>query len=150
MQVASVSTSDPRVRSEIDGWTFEDAALLVRRSAPSRDDKLFIGYTPSPKNIPHYTCILEMLADGWELLGPPQREDWTTDDGQQHVQWSWWLQRGRPSLTPFTANEISAVLKAINGILNEASVGLTPTDSQRQVLRDLREKLGGLSHKETT
>jgi hypothetical protein len=33
-----------------------------------------------------------MLADGWELLGPPERETWETD-GKQHEQWSWWLQR---------------------------------------------------------
>jgi hypothetical protein len=96
MQVASVSTSDPTLRSEIDGWTFEDASLLVKRSHDSRPDKIFIGYTPGPKNIPYYGCVLEMLADGWELLGPPQREEWTTEPsapGKRHIQWSWWLQR---------------------------------------------------------
>jgi hypothetical protein len=90
MQVASVSTNDATLRSEIEGWTFEDADLLVHRAGPS--GKLFIGYTPSPKDIPLYTCILEMLADGWELLAPPQRETWEAD-GTQHVQWGWWLTR---------------------------------------------------------
>jgi len=94
MQVASVSTNGPTVRSEIDGWTFEDASLLVRQSHASDPGKIFIGYTPSPE-IPCYGTVLEMLADGWELLGPPQREDWTTDDGQKHEQWGWWLQRAQ-------------------------------------------------------
>ena len=97
MQIASVSTNAASLRSEIDGWGFEDANLLVRRSHPSCEGKLFIGYTPSPKDIPHYTCILEMLADGWELLGPPQHETWTVNDQddntKQHEQWTWWLQR---------------------------------------------------------
>jgi hypothetical protein len=107
MQVASVSTRDPTVRSEIDGWTFEDASLLARRSLDSNPHgKIFIGYTPAPKDIPHYGCILEMLADGWELLGPPQREEFKQlapgwellgppqrEEFKQHVQWSWWLKR---------------------------------------------------------
>jgi hypothetical protein len=92
MQVASVSSNGPTVRSEIEGWTFEDSALLVHRSSPTSDGKLFIGFTPSPKDIPLYTCVLEMLADGWELLGPPERETWEAD-GTQHEQWGWWLQR---------------------------------------------------------
>lgn len=91
-QVAGVSTRDASVRSEIDGWTFEDARLLVKRSHPSSAGKLCIGYTPAPKDIPFYTCILEMLADGWELLGPPQKERWTIDENS-YEQWSWWLQR---------------------------------------------------------
>ena len=92
MQVASVSTNGPTVRSEIDGWSFEDASLLVRKSHSSDPHKIFIGYTPAPKDIPLYTSVLEMLADGWELLGPPERETWETD-GKQHEQWSWGLQR---------------------------------------------------------
>ena len=109
MQVASVSTPRPTLRSEIDGWTFEDASLLVRRSLPSGPGnlsypaKIFIGYTPSPKDIPYYGCVLEMLADGWELLGPPDREAWATDEGtadeKRHEQWTWWLQR-RPERRP--------------------------------------------------
>lgn len=94
MQVACVSTNRPTVRSEVDGWTFEDASLLVRKTLPSDPHKIFIGYTPSPKpdDIPLYTSVLEMLADGWMLLGPPERETWEAD-GEQHEQWSWWLQR---------------------------------------------------------
>ena len=98
MQVASVSTSKGTVRSEIHGWTFEDARLLVKKALPSKEDggKIFIGYTPSPKDIPFYGCVLEMLADGWKLLGPPQEESWTTDEGKTIEQWVWWLQRTYP------------------------------------------------------
>lgn len=92
MQVASVSTNGPTVRSEIEGWSFEDGSLLVRRSLPSEPHKIFIGYTPSPKGIPFYNTVLEMLADGWKLLGPPKRYTWKIDSAP-HVQWSWWLQR---------------------------------------------------------
>lgn len=93
MQVATVSTSAPTLRSEIHGWSFEDSALLVRRSLPSDPHKIFIGYTPSPKDIPHYTTLLEMLADGWELLSSPQVQKWMADDETFHEDWSWWLQR---------------------------------------------------------
>ena len=99
MQVASVSTSDPTLRSEIEGWTFEDASLLVKRAHDSNPGEIFIGYTPAPKDIPHYGCVLEMLADGWELLGSPQREGLTIEPSvpgepvRYHVQWGWWLQR---------------------------------------------------------
>lgn len=92
MQIANVSTNGRTVRSEIDGWTFEDARLLVKRAHASNPGKIFIGYTPSPKNIPHYTSILEMLADGWELLAPPAHETWE-NEGKTHEQWNWWLQR---------------------------------------------------------
>ena len=104
MQVASVSTERPSLRSEIHGWTFEDASLLVKRSRPSDPNKIFIGYTPDPKDIPYYGCVLEMLADGWELLSPPERETWTADEGttdeKQHEQWGWWLHRKLPRGTP--------------------------------------------------
>jgi hypothetical protein len=104
IQIASVSTASATVRSEIHGWTFEDASLLVRRSSKSSAGKIFIGYTPAPKDIPDYGCVLEMLADGWELLGAPQRETWTTDEGtadeKQHEQWGWWLHRKLPQKVP--------------------------------------------------
>jgi hypothetical protein len=90
MQVATVLTPDMNVRSEIDGRTYEDSDLLVRRSRPS-SNRIFIGFTPEPHDIPYYTCVLEMLADGWELLGPPQREGC-----EVYTQWGWWLQRKSP------------------------------------------------------
>ena len=100
MQVASVSTSSGTVRSKIDGWSFEDPNLLVK--APrSSDGKILIGYTPAPLGIPLYTCVLEMLAEGWELLGPPQHEKWE-HDGRHHEAWEWWLQRGSPTPPPYS------------------------------------------------
>lgn len=99
MQVATVSTSGPTVRHEIFGWSFEDASLLVRKSHASDPGKIFIGYTPGPKDIPHYTTVLEMLTDGWELLDRPERGTWEAD-GQQHEFWDWWLQRKPPRKIP--------------------------------------------------
>jgi hypothetical protein len=43
MQVAKVSTNDPTLRSEIDGYTFEDAELLVRRALSSNPNKITIA-----------------------------------------------------------------------------------------------------------
>jgi hypothetical protein len=83
MQVASVTTFAQEVRSKIDGWS-------------SNTGEIFIGYILAPKAIP-YMCVQEMLTDGWELLGLPQREEWEAD-GKQHVQWRWWFQRKCPQL----------------------------------------------------
>lgn len=92
-QVASVSTNGPTLRAEIEGWTFEDSSLLVRRSDPENPHRIFIGYTRSPKDIPLYGTVLEMLADGWDLLGPPVDTSWTTEEGEGIEQWDWWLTR---------------------------------------------------------
>jgi hypothetical protein len=96
MQIASVATEGPTVRSKIVGWTFEDARLLVKKSLASEPDKIFIGYTPTPNDIPYYTSVLEMLADGWELLGTPESVTWEADD-KQYEQWRWWLHRKAPA-----------------------------------------------------
>lgn len=90
MQIASVVTSDVTLRSEIVGWTYEDSKLFVKRCHPSIDSaRVFIGYTPEPHDIPAYSCILEMLANGWELLGPPQQNP----GGPGETWGTWWLQR---------------------------------------------------------
>lgn len=93
-QVASVSTNGPRLRSSIDGWSFEDSDLLVQRRHREHDPHIFIGYTPAPAGIPNYGTVLEMLADGWLMLGPPTDEHWTTEEGVKVEQWEWWLTRG--------------------------------------------------------
>lgn len=92
-QVACVCTDGPTLRHQIEGWTFEDSDLLVRKEDESRPGYIFIGFTPSPKGIPHYDTVLEMLADGWNLLGPPADESWTTEEGKAIQQWGWWLTR---------------------------------------------------------
>lgn len=92
-QVAYVCTNGPTLRHAIEGWTFEDSDLLVRRADDSHPGRIFIGFTPSPRNIPHYGTVLEMLADGWDLLGPPTEASWTNEDGKKIEQWDWWLTR---------------------------------------------------------
>jgi hypothetical protein len=81
-QVAYISTKRPDLRSEITGWTYEDSDLLVWKA---REGRFFIGFTPSPKDIPNYSCILQMLNGGWKLLGPPVKDEWN--------EWDWWLTR---------------------------------------------------------
>jgi hypothetical protein len=94
MQVATVQTERSSVRSEIEAWTYEDSSLVVYRSLPNAlSSALFIGYTPVPSSIPQYTCVLEMFADGWRLLGPPQREVFPRDDEKKLVRYEWWLTR---------------------------------------------------------
>lgn len=61
-QVATVSTTRPTLRSAIDGWTFEDSDLLVRKPGPGHPSRIFIGHTPAPRDIPSYGTVLEMLA----------------------------------------------------------------------------------------
>jgi len=95
MQVAAVSTEHASVRSTIDGWTFEDASLFVPKTHPSSQHTIFIGYTPAPKHIPTYGTILEMLADGWKLLGPPTQQSLELANGDPHVSYEWWLTRDR-------------------------------------------------------
>ena len=105
-QVATVSTTNPSMRDEIWGWSFEDSSLFVRKALPSRPNQVFIGYTGAPTNIPSYGTVLEMLADGWRLLGPPQKETieatvrpgstgfaLTTVTMGPFDQWVWWLTR---------------------------------------------------------
>lgn len=97
MQVASVSTDRPTLRDEIWGWGFEDSALFVRKSLPNHPYKVFIGYTPSPK-IPTYGTVLEMLSDGWKLLGVPLKEEFVNDEGKKIETYTWWLTREPSSL----------------------------------------------------
>ncbi|HEY6021478.1 MAG TPA: hypothetical protein VIY48_16720 [Candidatus Paceibacterota bacterium] len=86
MHIASVITRNEDLRSEIEGYTHEDSSLLVRRSYKD-EPGIFIGYTPGA-NFGQYKCVLEMLADGWKLLGPPSKEAHFMGYG-----WCWWLTR---------------------------------------------------------
>jgi hypothetical protein len=77
VQVMVCETREPRMRSEIVGWSMEDSSLYV----PDKP----IGFTPSL-----FPCvrdpetILQALAEGWRLLGPPQKAD---------DIFEWWLTR---------------------------------------------------------
>jgi len=94
MQIAKVWTSREDLRCSIDGWTFEDSSLFVRKAAPHgvNPNKIFIGYTPSP-NLPSYGTVLEMLADGWTLLGPPGAMVMKGNPNILVDGYHWWLTR---------------------------------------------------------
>jgi len=78
MKVLVVSTSSPSMRAGIWGWDEENSDLYVRNKP--------IGFSPSGSSYSPNT-ILEALADGWKLLGPPQVEK-----AAKHVEfWTWWL-----------------------------------------------------------
>jgi hypothetical protein len=75
---ATVATRLGGLRDELVSCTFEEPRLYVR-------DKP-IGLTPPVNGVPKYGSVLEMLADGWKLLGPPvlrfetQYEFWLTKE----------------------------------------------------------------------
>jgi len=75
MIVVSVSTETGGLRSEIYGWSVEDTDLYV----PGQ----MIGFTPSDHRTPRYGTVFEYLANGFRLLGPPQRLG--------PKEWDWWL-----------------------------------------------------------
>lgn len=83
-KVLSMSTTAPNLRSEAVGWTYEDSARVV--PGP-------IGCTSSLNGAPFhaYDCVLRALNDGWKLLAPPERQPWTNSEGQESVEWTWWL-----------------------------------------------------------
>jgi hypothetical protein len=76
MEILTVTTQRPTLRSEIVGWTFEDISL--HQAGP-------IGMTPNGLGNNNYPgTVFEALAQGWRLLGPPTRMG--HDDA-----WDWWL-----------------------------------------------------------
>jgi hypothetical protein len=81
--VANVQTDGHSMRSKIDGTGMEDPRLFVRGKP--------IGLTPSPRCCYLGATVLEMLADGWRLLGPPRDTSFTTEEGKRWEQSEWWL-----------------------------------------------------------
>lgn len=81
-QVLVVISREPGLRSEIIGWTAEDASLYVVGKP--------IGYTPPPKRtlVSTYApqTIMEALYWGWKLLAPPTYI-------KSEAGWEWWLTR---------------------------------------------------------
>lgn len=96
MKILVVSTSSPSMRAEIWGWGYEDSDLYV----PDQP----IGFTPSPEmglkalDNPskewHPKTILEALANGWKLLGPPQLENARPAYADEDESWAWWMSKG--------------------------------------------------------
>jgi len=83
MEVLVVTTKDCDMRSEIIGWTHEDAGLFVSGKP--------IGMTSSPVPPSSPKTILEALFYRWKLLGPPVEEpaEYTVNGNY----FTWWLTR---------------------------------------------------------
>lgn len=79
MKVLIVETGGGTLRSKIHGWGEEDSDLFVHGQP--------IGLTPGPKPRACPETVLEALADGWKLLGPPT----AIDDVVIEDAWEWWL-----------------------------------------------------------
>ena len=74
--VLTIWTKTCDLRTEALGWNCEDPAKYVRGKP--------IGTTPACGFRHCYATVLEALASGWKLLGPPVPDE----DG-----FSWWLVR---------------------------------------------------------
>ena len=83
MQVLTVSTDDPNLRSEVWGWTHENAELF----APNKP----IGMTPPPTPYYHPRDVMMALYDGWKLLGPPIEGKDVDGNGKEITYYQWWL-----------------------------------------------------------
>jgi hypothetical protein len=83
MKVMTLSTESPTLRSEVVGWNYEDSDLFVKGKR--------IGDVPSPVyEFP--ATVLEALASGWKLLGPPLLENIRPEYKEDCDElWVWWL-----------------------------------------------------------
>ncbi len=85
--VLSMGTTSPDLRSEVESWGSEDPRLYVHGKP--------IGLTPGTYKSPdcprHYKTVLEAMADGWKLLGPPSSAPIVNSDGETFPQYDWWL-----------------------------------------------------------
>lgn len=78
-QVLAMSTSNASLRSEAQGWGWEDPRCYTREP---------VGFNPSwspGEQQPSYPHVLAALADGWRLLAPPAVDKNGAAD--------WWLVR---------------------------------------------------------
>lgn len=72
-----VATATESLRHQIHSWDEEDSGLYV--PGP-------IGLTPTSKYPARYDTILHAMADGWKLLAPPRKLEWTSGE-----EYEWWL-----------------------------------------------------------
>lgn len=95
-----VSTLKSSVRSEIQGWSTENADAVV----VAYKERLGTKYEyPNPNEVPvgliggsmgasnHYPTVLHAMGDGWKLMAPPTKYDYPIDEGNTVVMWEWWL-----------------------------------------------------------
>lgn len=78
-KILLLMTTHSDLRSEVQGWNCEDSSLYVK-------DKP-IGMTPSPTSF-FYKSVLEAMADGWRLMGPPVRS--LINEVEVY---DWWLEK---------------------------------------------------------
>jgi hypothetical protein len=81
-KVLIMNTDVPSLRDEVWGWGSEDSSLFN----PRKPIGFTLGYS-----IPSYKTVLEALADGWKLLGPPQLENIRPAYKEAEESWAWWL-----------------------------------------------------------
>ena len=80
-KVLVMTTSGGSLRSEAEGWSAEDANLVVRNKP--------VGFTPGILKV-YPTNPLFALADGWKLLAPPVKYQIGTS-AKPIYQWDWWF-----------------------------------------------------------
>lgn len=84
-QILCLITESQSLRSIIVGWDNIQDPNLVIWGEP-------IGKAKSiPTNM--YDCVLRAMADGWRLLGPPQR---SVNECDHSVCFDWWMYRDVP------------------------------------------------------
>lgn len=94
-KVLTVSTGRCSMRSDIEGWTFEDGgavheAFCQRIGTENEYDHLVdvpVGLiNGGRRNFPYYPTVLHAIGDGWKLLAPPQRYL-----ENLNYMYEWWL-----------------------------------------------------------
>jgi hypothetical protein len=97
MKVLVVNTSSPSMRAEIWGWGGEDSDLYVPNKpigmTPGPESHLGLRQLDNPSPRWNPKTVLEALADGWKLLGPPQLENLRKAYEDTEESWAWWLVR---------------------------------------------------------
>ena len=81
-KIMLLGSRKPLLRAPLIGGFIEDAQAI--------DFALPDIKWPKPANV-SYSCVLEAIKDGWELMGQPVKDGWFEMDGQNTCFWSWWL-----------------------------------------------------------
>lgn len=73
-------SEDQSLRSDVQSWSCEDGDMYQHNK--------HIGLTGSPDQFYFFKTVLEAIANGWTLLGPP-----TEIETNGHSMYVWWLVR---------------------------------------------------------
>lgn len=84
------------IRSTIYGWFFEDGNEVVKEFG-KRSDKHYqpndipVGLIPDGK-FPLYPTVLHAIGDGWKLLSPPIKKNYSRIHEDENTEYhEWWL-----------------------------------------------------------